>query len=169
MTQSEQPGRTGPGQPGRAGSGRPAPDSARVEAERLVAAGLAALSMAADRIGAPARERGGAAAAGYDVLGDMLFGPSGHRRHRVANDSPACCRCPVCRVISAVRQPDPEVAERLATGVGNLAEGTARLLRSIAGGSAPPGSARPDPPGSTPPPDPWAAATAGAGPDPAEG
>lgn len=49
--------------------------SARAEAERLVSTGLAALSMAADRIGAPTRERGGPAAASFDALGDMLFGP----------------------------------------------------------------------------------------------
>jgi hypothetical protein len=111
----------------------PDPDSVREEAERLVAAGLAAVSMAADRIGAPARERGGAAAAGFDALGDMLFGPSAHRRHTVATDSEACCRCPVCRVIAAARRPDPDLAERLATGAGDVAEGAVRLLRTVVG------------------------------------
>lgn len=111
----------------------PDPDSVREEAERLVAAGLAAVSMAADRIGAPARERGGAAAAGFDALGDMLFGPSAHRRHAVANDSDECCRCPVCRVIAAARRPDPDLAERLATGAGDVAEGAVRLLRTVVG------------------------------------
>lgn len=111
----------------------PTPATAREEAERLVAAGLAAVAMAADRIGAPTRERGGAAAAGFDVLGDALFGPSSHRRHSVATGSADCCRCPVCRVISAARQPDPRFAERLATGVGDLAEGVARALRALAG------------------------------------
>jgi hypothetical protein len=166
---------------GRAGAATPDPDSVRAEAERLVAAGLAALSMAADRIGAPTRERGGAAAAGFDALGDMLFGPAGHRRHSVANDSPECCRCPVCRMISAARRPSPEVAERLATGVGHLAEGAARVLRTVAGaagaargagggpGRRPPGSsgpAEPDPPApDVAEPDladPWTAATAAA-------
>jgi hypothetical protein len=104
----------------------------RDEAERLVAAGLAAVSMAADRIGAPTRERGGAAAAGFDAIGDALFGPSSHRRHSVATDSEECCRCPVCRVISAARQPDPDLAERIATGVGDLAEGAVRMLRTLA-------------------------------------
>jgi hypothetical protein len=137
----------------------PDPDTARAEAERLVTAGLAALSMAADRIGAPTRERGGAAAAGFDALGDMLFGPAGHRRHSVANDSPACCQCPLCRVISAAREPDPRVAERLATGAGRLAEEAVRVLRGVAGGRPPPAPA--DPPSGRPPaPDPWAAATA---------
>jgi hypothetical protein len=154
---------------GPAGPEVPEPGTARAEAERLVAAGLAALSMAAERIGAPTRERGGAAAAGFDALGDVLFGPSGHRRHSVANQSPECCRCPVCRVISAAREPDPRVAERLATGVGNLAEGVARLLRTAVAGWPPPASpARPASPASPagparpePEPDPWAAATAG--------
>jgi hypothetical protein len=112
------------------------PVNVREEAERLVAAGLAAVSMAADRIGAPTRERGGAAAAGFDALGDALFGPSSHRRHSVATDSEECCRCPVCRVIAAARQPDPDIAERLATGVGDLAEGAARMLRTIAAAGA---------------------------------
>jgi hypothetical protein len=115
-------------------SGGPDLSAARREAERLVATGLAALSMAADRIGAPSRPRGGAAAAGYDALGDMLFGPS--RRHSVANDSAECCHCPVCRVIAVARQPSPEFAERLASGVGTLAEGAARVLRVVAGPGA---------------------------------
>lgn len=119
----------------RPGAGPP-PSAARHEAERLVAAGLAALSVAADRIGAPERERGGPAAAGYDALGDLLFGRT-HQHHEVANDSSACCRCPVCRLISAAREPDPAVAERLATGAGTLAEGAARVLRTVAGAAGP--------------------------------
>lgn len=143
------------------GPGGPDPTSIRREAERLVAAGLAALSMAADRVGAPTRERGGAAAAGYDALGDMLFGPSTHRRHSVANDSPECCQCPVCRLIAAARSPRPELAERLASGVGTIAAGAARFLRAVAGA----GSGG-DEPGRADEPDPWAAATAGTtGPD----
>lgn len=130
MTYREQPGEEYP-----AGAA-PDPATAREEAERLVAAGLAAVSMAADRIGAPSRERGGAAAAGYDVLGDVLFGPPRHR-HSVANDSVACCQCPVCKVISAARQPSPVFAERLATGVGTLAEGAVRVLRTVAGPAEP--------------------------------
>jgi hypothetical protein len=110
--------------------------AARQEAEWLVAAGVAALSMAADRIGSPARGRGGAAAAGYEALGDLLFGPSPYRRHTVANSSPECCRCPVCRLIAAARHPDPAMVERLTTGAGNLAEGAARVLRVVAGGEA---------------------------------
>lgn len=111
----------------------PDPQDVREEAERLVATGMAALSMVAERIGAPSRERGGSVAAGYDALGDVLFGPAGHRRHSVANESPECCRCPVCRAISAVREPNPQVTERLATGAGTVAEGAARVLRGLAG------------------------------------
>ena len=150
----------------RAGRG-PDPDMIRTEAERLVATGLAAVSMAADRIGAPTRERGGAAAASFDALGDMLFGPAGHRRHNVANDSPECCRCPVCRMIAAARQPSPGFAERLASGVGFMAEGAARVMRGVAGARSAATGARPAPsprppapaPDSWQGPDPWAAAT----------
>jgi hypothetical protein len=138
----------------------PDPGALREEAERLVAAGLAAVSMAADRIGAPTRERGGAAAAGFDAIGDMLFGPSADRRHRVANDSDECCRCPVCRMIAAARNPDPEFAERLASGVGDVAEGAATLLRTVSRG-APPGAA----PSGGRDDDPWSAATAADRPD----
>jgi hypothetical protein len=130
----------------------PDPATARLEAERLVASGLAALSMAADRIGAPTRERGGAAAAGYDAIGDMLFGPAGHRQHRVANDSPECCQCPVCKLISAARSPSPGFAERLAAGVGTLAEGAARFMRTVAGPAEP--VADPAPPAADPAADP---------------
>lgn len=146
----------------------PDPEVVRDEAERMVAAGLAAVSVVADRIGAPTRERGGAAAAGFDALGDMLFGPSGHRRHTVANDSAECCRCPVCRVISAAREPNPNVAERVAAGVGSVAEGATRLLRAVAGaaGAAAPPRSDPGPraAGGTdrPEADPWGAVTDGA-------
>jgi hypothetical protein len=149
----------------RAGTGGPDPDAVRTEAERLVATGLAAVAMAADRVGAPTRERGGAAATSFDALGDMLFGPAGHRRHSIANGSPECCRCPVCRAISAARNPRPDFAERLATGVGFMAEGAARVLRGVAGvaGTVRDAGAGRDAgrgPGPAPEPDPWAAATA---------
>ena len=108
----------------------PDPASARQEAERLVAAGLAILSSAASRVGAPTRAPSGAAAAGFDALGDLLFGPA--RRYSVANGGPECCRCPLCRALSAARHPDPRLAERLATGAGHVAEGAARVLRAVA-------------------------------------
>jgi hypothetical protein len=73
----------------------------REEAERLVAAGLAALSMAAQ------------STAGF------------------ATGSAECCVCPVCKAIAAARDPDPQFAERLATGVGDLASGVASVLRAF--------------------------------------
>lgn len=73
----------------------------REEAERLVATALAALSMAAN------------STAGF------------------ATGSAECCVCPVCKAIAAARDPDPDFAERLATGVGDIAVGLAGVLRSF--------------------------------------
>ncbi|GAA2612894.1 hypothetical protein GCM10010399_49720 [Dactylosporangium fulvum] len=73
----------------------------REEAERLVATAFAALSVAADR------------AAGF------------------ATGSGECCACPVCKAIAAARNPDPDLAERVATGVGDIAVGLAGVLRSF--------------------------------------
>lgn len=75
--------------------------STREEAERLVAAALAALSMSAR------------AAEGF------------------ATGSAECCVCPVCRAIAAARDPKPDFAVRLADGVGDLAEGVVSLLRAF--------------------------------------
>ena len=80
----------------------------REEAERLVAAGLAALSMAAQ------------STAGF------------------ATGSAECCVCPVCKAIAAARDPDPQFAERLATGVGDLAAGLASVLRAFGTGDGVP-------------------------------
>lgn len=77
------------------------PGSAREEAERLVAAGLAFASLAANA------------------------------HPEIATGSAACCVCPFCRLIEAVRDPDPQVVERIATGAGDLAVGLAGLLRSL--------------------------------------
>jgi hypothetical protein len=79
----------------------------REEAERLVATALAALSVAAN------------STAGF------------------ATGSAECCVCPVCKAIAAARDPDPDFAERLATGVGDLAVGLAGVLRAF---GAPAGS-----------------------------
>lgn len=86
----------------------------REEAERLVATALAALSVAAN------------STAGF------------------ATGSAECCVCPVCKAIAAARDPDPEFAERLATGVGDLAVGLAGVLRAFgtAGGQTPHGGHR---------------------------
>jgi hypothetical protein len=73
----------------------------REEAERLVAAALAALSMAAN------------STAGF------------------ATGSAECCVCPLCKAIAAARNPDPDLAERLATGAGDLAAGVASFLRGF--------------------------------------
>jgi hypothetical protein len=84
-------------------------DPVRDEAERLVAAAIAAVSMAARGLG----------------------GATGTGRPSFANGSAECCVCPVCRVISAMREPSPELAERLATGAGDLAAGVTSLLRAF--------------------------------------
>jgi len=49
----------------------------------------------------------------------------------LATGSAECCVCPVCRAITAVRDPSPELVERLASGVGDLAAGLADVLRAL--------------------------------------
>ena len=78
------------------------PRSPREEAERLVAAALGAVSVAAE-------------------------GAS-----RFVTDADGRCVCPVCRTINALRDPSPDFAERLATGAGDLATGVAGVLRAFA-------------------------------------
>lgn len=97
------------------------PGTARQEAERLVAAGLAFASLAAGA------------------------------HPELATGSAACCACPFCKLIEAVRDPDPQVVERLATGAGDLAVGVASLLRSLSAMAARPGD------------DPWSAESDSAG------
>jgi hypothetical protein len=94
------------------------PGSAREEAERLVAAGLAFASLAAQA------------------------------HPEIATGSAACCVCPLCKLIEAVRDPDPQVVERIATGAGDLAAGMAGLLRSLSAMARPPA-------------EPWSSATSG--------
>jgi len=77
------------------------PSTARQEAERLVAAALAVASLAANS------------------------------HPELATGSAACCVCPFCKLIDAVRDPDPQFVERLATGAGDLAVGLASLLRNL--------------------------------------
>lgn len=77
------------------------PGTARQEAERLVATVLAAATMAANA------------------------------NPQFSTGSAECCVCPLCRVIAAVRDPDPEMVERLATGAGDLAAGMASFLRHL--------------------------------------
>jgi hypothetical protein len=91
----------------------------REEAERLVATALAALSYTANR---------------------ATEGTAGF-----ATGSAECCVCPVCKAIAAARDPDPQFAERLATGAGDLAAGVASVLRAFgertSGGFKQPGGA----------------------------
>lgn len=105
----------------------PDPGSAREEAERLVAA---ALAMA------------GRFATNTDPH-------SGHDGPKMATGSAECCVCPICRTIAAMRDPDPDFTERLATGAGDLAAGVASLLRSF---SAPAGQRPWQTPEQSPPP-----------------
>jgi hypothetical protein len=93
------------------------PTSAREEAERLVATVLAAMSSAG-----PARGFG----AWFGRAGGL---GAGHGP--IATGDAECCVCPVCRVIAAMRDPDPAFAERVATGAGDFAAGLASLLRSL--------------------------------------
>jgi hypothetical protein len=83
----------------------------RTEAERLVATALAALTMA--------------------TRGTEGF----------ATGSAECCVCPVCKAIAAARDPSPQFAERLATGVGDLASGLASVLRAFGDTSGSPSAA----------------------------
>jgi hypothetical protein len=151
----------------------PDPGTAREEAERLVATAIGAASMAARRIGrtrgpVSSSPLGDALPAGLGTLADALVDTArsaigiGHNPadYRVANGSPECCVCPVCRTIAAVRDPSPQAAERLATGAGDLAAGVASFLRAVAGGaSGPAGSGEPgaDRPRAGQPGPPWPA------------
>jgi hypothetical protein len=98
------------------------PTSAREEAERLVATVLATVSSGS------------------------LFGAA---PGPVSTGSAECCVCPVCRAIAAMREPNPEFAERVATGAGDFAAGVASLLRSLST-PAPSGSQSATPPYGSP-------------------
>jgi len=108
----------------------------REEAERLIASVLGSASVAAEEL------------TGF------------------ATGSAECCVCPVCRAIAAARQPNPNVAERIASGAGDLAQGLASVLRTISGGlggfpAGFPGGSRPAPGGTATATDedPWHTAT----------
>jgi hypothetical protein len=92
----------------------------REEAERLVAAALAAVSVAA-------RSTSG-----------------------FATGSAECCVCPLCKAIAAMRDPDPRFAERLASSVGDLATGLAGVLRTFGDAAPTDGSAKAHDDGETP-------------------
>lgn len=98
--------------------------SAREEAERLVAAALAAASVAARGLVRSANPLSGVADAAERLLAG---GGPGH----VATGSPECCVCPLCRAIAAVRDPSPQVAFKLATGAADLASNLTGVLRTV--------------------------------------
>jgi hypothetical protein len=50
---------------------------------------------------------------------------------RIATGAPECGVCPVCRTVSALRDPSPEVAERLTGVVTDLASLVAAGLRAF--------------------------------------
>ncbi|BCJ29165.1 hypothetical protein [Actinocatenispora sera] len=53
------------------------------------------------------------------------------------------CRCPLCRAAAAVREPDPQLSERLADAVGTVADGVAGLLRAWSDGATGPDGTAP--------------------------
>lgn len=120
------------------------PGSARDEAERLVATALAAVRLAGSD--------GGAGLLGaFGPVGELISGALGHAGRpgsarestqaggRFATGSAECCVCPICRAMTALRDPDPDFAERLATGAGDFAAGVASLLRALSTTGATPG------------------------------
>jgi hypothetical protein len=117
--------------------------SAREEAERLVAAALAAASVAARGITRNSSPLAGAA----DLAGRLLSGGSGGH---VATGSPECCVCPLCRAIAAVRDPSPETALKLAVGASDLAANLSGVLRSVSDLMGGPAGARRSPSGGEP-------------------
>ncbi|GIH18699.1 hypothetical protein [Rugosimonospora africana] len=98
--------------------------SAREEAERLVAAALAAASVAARGIARNASPLAGVAGTAERLL-------AGNTGGHVATGSAECCVCPLCRAIAAVRDPSPELALKLASGASDLASGLSGVLRSV--------------------------------------
>jgi hypothetical protein len=122
------------------------PDDVREEAERLVAAALAAASFALRSAGR------GASLAG---MAQRFLGAE-----HIATGTPECCVCPVCRTIAAVRDPSPDFAARMASGASDLAAGLTTMLRAVNSATA-----RPRPHREPPPPGPadagptWRAAT----------
>lgn len=150
------------------------PDDVREEAQRLVAAALAAASFAlrnADRAGSLAgmAER----FLGGDPFGPHLatFGSAGSRtaEGEPAPPPPECCICPVCRGIAALRNPSPEFAARVASGASDVAAGLTSILRAFGAANTAPPEPRPAS-ADTAPPEPrpasggatWRAATDGA-------
>jgi hypothetical protein len=124
--------------------------STREEAERLVAAGLGAVSTALQ--GMAARQHLSTLAEQVldpDQLQDLAAGlngfvagansdAAGHGSTAFSTGSADCCVCPICRVIAALRDPSPEFAEQMASAVGDLAVGLTGLLRAFGSAMATP-------------------------------
>jgi hypothetical protein len=127
------------------------PGSAREEAERLVAAILARAATGS----------GGSSGDAFGLLGESVAGLLGAlSRNDLATGSPECCVCPVCKAIAAVREPNPETAERLASAAGDIAGGVAGLMRAFSSAGA--GQSHRPAPRTRPAPSPdqaWSAAT----------
>jgi hypothetical protein len=122
-------------------------DDVREEAERLVAAAMAAASFALRNAGR------GAALAG---MAERFLGGDPFGAH-IATGSAECCVCPVCRGIAAVRNPSPEFAWRVASGAKEMAAGLTTILRAVSSATARP---RTEPPPRTRDAGPtWRAAT----------
>jgi hypothetical protein len=102
-------------------------DDVRDEAQRLVAAAMAAASFALRNAGRGASLAGAA----------QRFLNQEH----LATGTPECCVCPVCRAIAAVRDPSPELAAKVASGASDLAAGLTTILRAVSSATA-----RPEPP-----------------------
>jgi hypothetical protein len=75
----------------------------------------------------------GAGGGGRDAGGRKADRPgrgfAGHQGW--ATGSAECCVCPICRVISTMRDPSPETAVKLAIGAGDLATGVASVMRAF--------------------------------------
>jgi hypothetical protein len=55
---------------------------------------------------------------------------------RVGYHVPDTCECPLCRAVVRLRDPDPELAERLATGAGDVAAAVVGMLAALRGAAA---------------------------------
>jgi hypothetical protein len=64
---------------------------------------------------------------------------------RIATGAPECTGCPICRAISALRDPGPDIADRLTRTVTDLATTIAAGLRHAFDGHH--GNSAPDPGG----------------------
>lgn len=119
MTEEQPPGG---GQPGDQPTGEPdAVGSLAEEAEKL----LGALSGWATQAGGGAAQGFGAAA---EQAAEAARGVSDH----LATGAPECQWCPVCRIVHAVRDTDPEVRAHLAAAAASFVQALAGLMATRA-------------------------------------